>query len=191
MSHFFAYMSRMKYIERWALMRNSYSENIQEHSLQVAMIAHHLALIKNQYFNGQVNPERIAVCAMFHDASEVITGDLPTPIKYFNPEISNAYKDIEHFATQKLLNMLPNDFAERYQSIFEMDNHTETHHIIKAADSLSAYLKCLEEIASGNTEFRQAKKALELKIKSYQLPEADYFIKTYVPSFSLTLDDLD
>ncbi|MBT4838949.1 MAG: 5'-deoxynucleotidase [Methylococcales bacterium] len=190
MSHFFAYMARMKLIARWPLMRNSYVENIQEHSLQVAMLAHALALIKNKYFEGTINPERVALLAMYHDASEVITGDLPTPVKYYNKEIKTAYQAIESEAEKQLVKMLPDDFQEDFHRIFTMENDGNAHVIVKAADTLSAYLKCVEEVGMGNHEFTQAKMALEKKLKEMALPEVSYFLETFVDSFSLTLDEI-
>lgn len=190
MSHFFAYLARMKYIERWGLMRNTVRENIQEHSLQVAMIAHALAIIRNQIYGGAVDPERVAVLAMFHEVSEVITGDLATPIKYFNPEIKNAYKAIEGIAGQRLFAMLPEEFKSSYRELLfpAEDQHWE---LVKAADKLAAYFKCLEELKAGNKEFSQAKKALKAQIAASNLKEVDYFMERFVPSFSLTLDELD
>jgi len=182
----------MKYIERWGLMRNTRNENIQEHSLQVAMISHSLAIIKNKYFNGEVDPEKAAVFGMFHEVSEVITGDLPTPIKYFNPDIKKAYKDIEEVASAKLLKMLPNDLKEEYRTLlFKDDRYEKVWKIVKAADKICAYLKCIEELKAGNQEFAKAKKTLESEIEKLKMPEVEYFMKTFVPSFSLTLDELN
>ncbi|WP_083248277.1 5'-deoxynucleotidase [Desulfuribacillus stibiiarsenatis] len=192
MSHFFAYMSRMKLIQRWGLMRNSHPENIQEHSLQVAMIAHGIAVIKNQMFNGQIIPERVAMLALFHDASEVITGDLATPIKYFNPEIKKAFQEIETVANHRLHKMLPEPLQDQYQAYFFPKQEDDQYWmIIKIADKISAYLKCLEELKVGNEEFKQAEKAILKDIRQYNLPEVEYFMDTYIPSFSLTLDELN
>jgi 5'-deoxynucleotidase len=194
MSHFFAYLARMKYIERWGLMRNTVRENIQEHSLQVAIIAHALALIKNQFFDGTVDPERVAVLAMFHEVSEVITGDLATPIKYFNPDINKAYKDIEGIARQRLFAMLPEKLQPSYQELlFPDDDPQEKRHweLVKAADKLAAYFKCLEELKAGNREFSQAKKTLKTQIYSMELAEVAYFMDKFAPSFTLTLDELN
>jgi 5'-deoxynucleotidase len=192
MSHFFAYLARMKFIQRWGLMRNTRPENIQEHSLQVAMIAHALALIKNKLFNGQVDPARVAVLALYHDVSEVITGDLATPIKYFNPKIKTAYNEIEEVAGQKLFNMLPEQFkADYYSLFFSADEDHENWTLVKAADKISAYLKCVEELKAGNQEFSKAKRAIKTEIVRLNLPEVEYFMEKYVPSFSLTLDELD
>jgi 5'-deoxynucleotidase len=194
MSHFYAYLARMKYIERWGLMRNTVRENIQEHSLQVAIIAHGLAIIKNQIYGGAVDPERVAVLAMFHEVSEVITGDLATPIKYFNPEIKNAYKEIEGIARQRLFAMLPEEFQPSYRELlFPVDGPIERQHweLVKAADKLTAYFKCLEELKAGNQEFFQAEKALKAQIDNLNLEEVNYFMVQFVPSFSLTLDELN
>lgn len=191
MSYFFAHLSRMKLINRWPLMRNVRSENISEHSLQVAFVAHALACIKNRKFNGQINPERIALLAMYHDASEVITGDLPTPIKYHNPQIANEYKKIEKFAQQKLIAMLPKELQQDFQPILDDQYHTEEERaIVKQADALCAYLKCLEELSAGNTEFNLAKMRLEKTLSERYSEEMQYFIEIFVPGFSLSLDEI-
>ncbi len=192
MSHFFAYLARMKFIQRWGLMRNVRPENIQEHSLQVAMIAHGLALIKNRLFNGDVNPERVAVLALYHDVSEVITGDMATPIKYFNPKIKTAYDEIEVVAKKKLFDMLPDSFKADYQDLFFLTGKDGEHWaLVKAADKICAYLKCLEELKAGNQEFSKAERAIKAEIAKLDLPEVAYFMDRYVPSFSLTLDELN
>jgi len=192
MSHFFAYLSRMKFIKRWGLMHNTYPENIQEHSLRVAMIAHALAIIRNRVFDGAVNPERTAVLALYHDASEVLTGDLPAPVKYFNPEIKTAYKAIEAAAARTLFQMLPEILHADYQGLFMPDEADRVHRdLVTAADKLCAYLKCLEEIGAGNPEFSKAEKALRASVDALALPEVRYFLDTFVPSFRLTLDELE
>ncbi|MDD2498155.1 MAG: 5'-deoxynucleotidase [Desulfitobacteriaceae bacterium] len=192
MSHFFAYLSRMKFIQRWGLIRNTCPENIQEHSLQVAMIAHGLALIKNRYFAGEVNPERIMALAVFHEVSEVITGDLATPIKYFNPEIEKAYHDIEGIAKERLHQMLPPELQDEYQSLLFLDDaEKENWQLVKAADKICAYLKCIEELKTGNQEFARAEKAIKNDLEKMNLPEVHYFIEKFVPSFTLTLDELN
>lgn len=189
MSHFFTHLSRLKLIHRWPLMRNVHTENVAEHSLQVAFVAHALAVIKNRKFNGHMNAERMALLAMYHDTSEVITGDLPTPIKYYNSDISDAYKKIEKKAQQKLLNMLPEELQEDFRNLLDDSSGTEEEKmLIKQADSLCAYIKCLEEFSAGNKEFIQAKERLEEKLKKISSPEMDYFIKHFLPSFSLSLD---
>jgi len=192
MSHFFAYLTRMKFIQRWGLMRNTRSENIQEHSLQVATIGHGLALIRNRLFEGQVNPERVAVLALYHDAGEVITGDLATPIKNFNPKIKTAFNEIEGVARQKLFNMLPEALRPDYESLFfgiEADREHWT--LVKAADKICAYLKCLEELKAGNQEFSRAERAIKADLDRIELPEVRYFLDNFGPSFSLTLDELN
>ncbi|MEC6882371.1 5'-deoxynucleotidase [Photobacterium sp. NCIMB 13483] len=190
-SHFFAHLARMRLIQRWPLMRCVETENISEHSLQVAFVAHALALIKNRKFGGNVNPERIALLGMFHDVSEVITGDMPTPIKYFNPTIAEEYKKIELAAEQKLLSMLPEEFHDDYAPL--LDSHKldpENAAIVKQADTLCAYLKCLEELSAGNHEFTKAKKRLEETLAERRTPEMDYFLTTFADSFNLTLDEI-
>ena len=190
-SHFFAHLARMKLIHRWPLMHNVRIENVQEHSLQVAMVAHALALIRNRFFDGQLNPERIATLAMFHDVSEVLTGDLPTPVKYYNPAIKEEYKKIEKIAEQKLIDMAPEPFREDYAELISGDKHSEDEaFIVKAADVICAYLKTLEELSAGNREFTLAKKRLDKMLKDYHSDEVDYFLKQYVPSFSLSLDEI-
>ena len=192
MFHFFSYMARMKHIKRWGLMRNTREENIQEHSLQTAMIAHALALIKNRMFGGNVNAERVLALAVYHEAGEVITGDLATPIKYFNPEIKMAYKQIERVAEEKLVDMLPEALKGDYESlILDRDAEGELYAIVKAADKICAYLKCVEELSAGNSEFEKAKNAIEKTIKEMDRPEVNYFMETFVPSFELTLDELN
>ena len=192
MSHFFAYLSRMKFIRRWGLMHNTYPENIQEHSLRVAMVAHALAVIRNRLFAGKVDPQRTAVLALYHDAGEVLTGDLPAPVKYFNPEIKNAYQEIELAAARKLLDMIPEALKLDYQGLFFAERaDQEPRELVKAADKLCAYLKCLEEIGAGNEEFAKAEKALRSSVDALNLPEIRYFLDMFVPSFRLTLDELD
>ncbi len=191
-SHFFAYMAKMKYIKRWGIMRNTVEENIQEHSLQAAMIAHALALIKNRMFGGQVNPERVMALAVYHEAGEVITGDLPTPIKYFNPEISKEYKKIEAIADDALWNMLPEALKSDFDILIrDQKSEEENYRLVKAADKICAYIKCVEEINTGNDGFKKAKETLEKAISALGMPEVDYFMETFIDSFSLTLDELN
>jgi 5'-deoxynucleotidase len=175
-------------------MHNTYPENVQEHSLRVAQIAHALAVIKNRLFDGSVDPDRVAVLALYHDASEVLIGDLPSPIKYFNPEIHKAYKEVEKSASKKLVAMVPEELADDYRSVLFPDGSEgpeEAHRdIVKAADKLCAYVKCLEETAAGNREFAKAEEALREAVEELELPEVDYFMKTFVSSFKLTLDEL-
>ncbi len=192
MSHFFAYLSRMRFIKRWGLMHNTYPENIQEHSLRAAMIAHALAVIRNRMFGGDVDPERAAVLALYHDASEVLTGDLPAPVKYFNPDIKGAYKAIEAAAAHKLLGMVPEALRPDYEPLLLGNDQDRAHRdLVAAADKLCAYLKCLEEMGAGNHEFAKAEKALRQSVEALDLPEVRYFLDTFVPSFRLTLDELD
>ncbi|SDH42424.1 5'-deoxynucleotidase [Desulfosporosinus hippei] len=192
MSHFFAYLSRMKLIQRWGLMRNTRTENIQEHSLQVAMIAHNLAIIRNMMFDGNLNPERVMALAMYHEVSEVITGDLATPIKYFNPEIKNAFGKIEEIARMRLFKMIPEEIRAEYKGyFFPHENDEDCWEIVKASDKISAYLKCVEELKSGNEEFLKAKNKIEQELQSIGLSEVRYFLDKFIPSFSLTLDELN
>ncbi len=191
MSKFFAYLFRMKYIKRWSLMRSVREENIMEHSLQVSVIAHALALIKNKMFNGMVNVEKTVLLAQYHEVGEVITGDLPTPIKYFNPEIKNAYKDLEKNACQKILKMLPEEMQKEYSEYILPDENSEEYKIVKSADRLSAYLKCVEEVKAGNAEFKKAKASILNDLKKLNRKEVDYYLKEFAPADELTLDELD
>ena len=191
-SHFFAYLSRMKFIHRWGLMRNTQVENIQEHSLQVAMIAHALALIRNRLFAGSLDPQRVMVLAVFHEVSEVITGDFPSPLKYFNPEISRAYSEIEQIASRKLLAMIPSELQPDYRSVlFRAAGDADAWELVKAADKISAYTKCLEELKAGNQEFAKAKDSLRREIADLGQPEVDYFMREFMHSFTLALDELN
>ena len=190
MSHFFAYLGRMKHIIRWGLMRNTQPENIQEHSQQVAMIGYGLATIRNRHFGGSVDADRVATLAVFHEASEVITGDLATPIKYFNPNIKQAYQHIEQVASEKLISMLPEELREDYRPLlFQRDS--EERRLMKAADKICAYLKCLDELKAGNREFEKATVSISKELDGLRLPEVDYFLQHFAPSFSLTLDELN
>ena len=188
-SHFFAYISRMRFIQRWALMRNTAQENVQEHSHQVAVLAHALAVIRNEKFGGQVDAGQVAVAALYHDASEILTGDMPTPIKYFNPGIQKAYKEVEAVAEQKLVDMLPEELRGAYADILTVVDE-DVERLVKAADKLSAYIKCVEELKAGNNEFREAAAQTRKALEAYGLPEVDYFMDTFMESFSLTLDEL-
>ncbi len=188
--HFFAYLSRMRYIKRWSLMRNSYEENVQEHSHMVAVLAHGLALIRNRFFGGTVDPGAVAAAALYHDASEILTGDLPTPIKYYNPAIRDSYKAIESVAQDKLLSMLPAELREDFApALKEADGEIER--IVKAADKLSAYIKCVEEQKAGNHEFRAAAEQIYAALQENPLPELHYFMEHFLPAFELTLDELN
>lgn len=189
-SKFFAIISRMKYIGRWGLMRSTMPENISEHSLETAFIAHVLALYRNVRFGGNVSPERAALLAMYHDVTEIITGDLPTPVKYHNPEIKAEYDKIEEMAKNKLIDLLPDDLKEYYSPLFgKTEEEAELWQIVKAADKLSALIKCMEERLMGNGEFINAERSTLEAVHSMQLPEAEEFIKEFLVSYSLTLDD--
>ncbi len=186
---FFPMISRMRFINRWGLMRNSNSENIQEHSHMVAVLAHGLALIENTHFGGNYDPGHVAVMALYHDASEILTGDLPTPIKYANPDIRRAYQGIEEMAENQLLSMLPQDLQEAFSPIFSSQD-SEIHKIVKAADKLAAHIKCVEEVKAGNQEFCQAKEQTLQALLTYDLCSLQYFIERLLPDFQLTLDEL-
>lgn len=189
-------INRMKLINRWSLMRNTSTENIQEHSLQVAILAHALAVIRKEWFaDGRIcpEPERVIAYAVFHDASEIITGDMPTPVKYFKPELREAYQEAEDEANSRLLAMLPPDMREHYLAYFSKAATAEEqaiHEIVKAADKLAAYIKCVEEIRQGNPEFKAAKDQCWQKVVHMDLPELEFFCNTYLPAFELTLDEL-
>jgi 5'-deoxynucleotidase len=191
-SHFFAYISRMKYIYRWGLMRNTRAENVQEHSLQVAMIAHALAVIGNQRYGEANDVGRVVSVALYHDASEIITGDLPTPVKYFRDDIRDSYKALEAHAERKIVGLLPESLRESFAQVIESERiEPAVLRLVKAADSLSAYLKCIEERAVGNQEFRRAEEFLETKLDEMEdLPAVNYFRQRFVDAFELTLDDL-
>lgn len=186
-NHFYALMSRMKNIIRWGLMRNTRPENLSEHSLEVAQIAHALALINNKRFGGNADPNFVSVVALYHDTSEIITGDMPTPIKYYNDEIKGAYKQIEAAAEKQLVEMLPEDFKDEFHSIYNPDPLTAK--LVKAADKFSALIKCTEELNMGNIEFEVAYKSTLNAIKNLELPEAKVFLEEFIPSFSLSLDE--
>ena len=187
---FFALISRMRYITRWGLMRNTYSENIQEHSHMVAVLAHGLALIRRDILGLHAEPERCATAALYHDASEILTGDLPTPIKYYNPDIKDAYKQIEHISSTKLLDMLPQELRESFAPLVYESDET-VHDIVKAADKLSAHIKCIEELKGGNSEFESAAKQTRLALEEMHLPELDWFMEHCLEPFSKNLDQLE
>lgn len=188
--HFFAFLSRMKFISRWGLMRNSFPENIQEHCLQVAVIAHGLGMVRNTYFNGNINVDKLAVMAMYHDSNEIITGDMPTPIKYYNNKISSAYKDIENISKEKILAFLPKELRKNYEEYFFIEEK-EYKDLVKIADRIAAFIKCIEEEKTGNREFKVAKESILKTIKSNELPEVKFFMENFIPSFSLSLDELE
>ena len=189
-NEFYALMSRMRNITRWSLMRNTFSENIQEHSHQVAMFAHALALIRREvlHLDGP-NPDQCAVVALYHDATETLTGDMPTPIKYYNPEIRTAYKQVERVAGERLIQMLPEQLQEHYAPIIQ-ESDNQIAQIVKAADKLSAYIKCIEEQKAGNSEFESAAKQTMDSMKAMECPELNCFIAACLPAFLLTLDKL-
>ena len=187
---FFAYLSRMRYIDRWGLMRNTFQENIQEHSHMVAVLAHALAVIRRDVFGGEADPGAAAAAALYHDAPEILTGDLPTPVKYYDPDIRDAYKRVEEIAAQKLLDMLPDELRPAFAPLVREDYDPELKRLVKAADKLSAYIKCVEELKAGNSEFKRAAEQTLEALKAYQLPELDYFMEHFLPAFSLTLDEL-
>ena len=189
-SHFFAMLARMKYINRWALMRNVQEESICQHSMETAAFAHALALIKNRLYAGNLNADRAALLALYHDMPEIITGDLPTPVKYYNPEIKDAYKAVEAFSADKLTALLPEDLQSIFAPLLKEESDPETHELVKAADKLSAYIKCVEELSAGNEEYRQAEKQIKASLEASSLPEVAYFMEQFMPAFGLTLDEL-
>lgn len=189
-NNFFALISRMRYIERWSLMRNSIHENVQEHSHMVAVLAHALGVIRRDIFGVPCDPDACAAVALYHDASEILTGDLPTPIKYHDDEIMSAYRRVENLASAKLLAMLPEELRGAFEPILTGETERENHDIVKAADKLSAYIKCIEERKAGNNEFVNAERQTLAALKAYNMPELEYFIENFIPAFEKTLDDL-
>ena len=188
---FFAMISRMKYIDRWALMRNTRSESLDSHSKEVAVIAHALAVIGNKRFGKKYNPDRAAVLGLYHDAHEIITGDMPTPVKYQNNDILTAFKAVEDSANEKLLEKLPDDLREEFAGLLTFAGEDgEMKNLVKAADRISALIKCIEERKAGNTEFKEAEKATLKRIEKMNVPEAQVFIKEFLPAYDLTLDML-
>ena len=190
MSHFFAYLDRLKLIRRWGLMRNTVTENDMEHSMQTALIAHGLAALAKVRYQRDVDPEHVVMMALYHDVSEVITGDLPTPVKYKTPEIQDAYRSLEAHAKEQLLDMLPDDMKPYFQSYIQPDENTCEWQLVKAADRISAYLKCISEEKMGNREFLQAKATILESLEANELPEVQDFMRDFVPSFSLSPDEL-
>lgn len=187
---FYAMMSRMKYITRWGLMRNTIKENISEHSLEVAMLAHSLGVINNVVFKGSINPERLAVLGIYHDVTEIITGDMPTPVKYYDPKIRNAYRDIEIGAKNELLKGMPNELRDVYDKLLVESAEEETEwKYVKAADKLSAYIKCIEEKNMGNTDFLQAEKSIRNTLDGMELPEVRYFLDNFMEAYDKTIDE--
>lgn len=191
MFKFFAFLNRMKYIKRWSLMRSVREENIMEHSQAVAVTAHALALIKNKIYGGSINVNKVVLLAQYHEVGEVITGDLPTPIKYFNPEIKTAYKDLEKGACERLLSMLPEELKGEYAEYIVPDESSEEYKLVKYADRIAAYLKCVEEVKVGNAEFKKAKATIGAELKKADEPAVIYYLKEFAPAYDLTLDELD
>ncbi len=191
MSHFFAYISKMKWIRRWGLMKNTAEENIMEHSWQVAVVAHGLATIKNELFGGNVNAEHIAMLALYHETGEVITGDFATPVKYYNPDMVQAIHSMENLAKERIHAMLPEELRSSYKPLIFPDEKSEEYQIVKAADRICAYLKCVEEIKWGNKEFEKAEAAIKQDLDKIDREEVRYFMDHFVDSFSLTLDELN
>lgn len=188
--HFFAYMARMKYIQRWGLMRNTRPENDMEHAMEAAMVAHAIALMGNSRYERHYDAEYIMALALYHDSCEVITGDMPTPIKHHNPTIRQEYNKLEEVAGNRLLSMLPPDLRGHYEGLIFPDESTPEWRIVKAADRICAYIKCLEEKQAGNLEFEQARKTIKKSIDQIELPEVQDFMKECVPGFNMTLDEL-
>lgn len=186
---FYAMLSRMKYINRWGLMNSTRQENLSEHSLETAIIAHALAVIGNKRLGKSIDANAVAVAAIFHDCSEIITGDMPTPIKYYNNQIKQAYKEIESAATDKLLSRLPEDLREEYEPIFNEEENLLLHRYVKAADKLSALIKCIEELKMGNEEFKTAKQTITKALEKMELDEIKIFMDEFLPAYSLTLDE--
>lgn len=188
--HFFAYMNRMRYIRRWGLMRNTKGENDMEHAFQTAMLAHGIAILGNLRYGRNYNAEHIMAMAMYHDASEVITGDLPTPIKHNNPLIKTEFHRLENMARERLLTMLPEDMRGSYQDLINADETTAEWRIVKAADKMSAYIKCLEEKKAGNSEFEDAGDSTYESIRRIDLPEVQDFVDEFIPGFGMSLDEI-
>ncbi len=188
---FYAYMDRMKYIKRWQLMRSVREENIMEHSQSVSLIAHALAIIHNEVYGGKADVLKVVLYAMYHETSEVLTGDLPTPIKYHNRSIQGAYKELEKNACEKIVNTLPVEMRDQIAPYVLADEACLEYKLVKAADRLAAYVKCLEELRSGNSEFSKAKKSIEEDLHARNMPEVEYFFEHFIPSFELTLDELE
>ncbi len=188
---FYAYLDRMKYIKRWQLMRCVREENIMEHSQAVTVIAHILANVHNKVFGGSADVQKTVLYATYHEVSEVMTGDLPTPIKYYNQSIQGAYKDLEKSACEKIVSTLPEELREEIAPFVLADESSIEYKLVKAADRLSAYIKCLEELRSGNGEFASAKESIEKDLKGRKMPEIDYFLEKFIPSVTLTLDELE
>ena len=190
-SSFFAWINRLRWIKRWSLMRNSFDENVMEHSFEVATIAHSLAIIKNKLYDGNIDVNAVTVQALFHDVTEVMTSDMPSPVKYYSDTIRDAYRTIEKQAGVELLNILPEQLKGSYRPyLIEEKTSTDVHKMVKAADTLSAYIKCRLELSSGNQEFQTSEKKLERALIKMEMPEVDYFVDVFVPSYGQDLDHL-
>jgi 5'-deoxynucleotidase len=190
-SHFYAYISKLRWLQRWGMKRNVINENVMEHSWEVATVVHVLALARNRYFGGNVDVNAVVVAALYHDCSEVTTGDMPSPIKYHSPEITKAYKAIEHQADHELLSLLPDDLKDDFRPMLvEEFIPKEYLSLIKLADTICAYLKCMAEVQAGNVEFSKAEEEVRLRLESMDSPEVTYFLETFAPSYALTLDEL-
>lgn len=191
MHSFFAMMARMKYIERWALMRNANRENISEHSLEVAMLAHGLAIIAKEKCGREIDPNEVALMGVYHDANEIITGDMPTPIKYYDNDIRDAYKRVENVANHTMINKLPDYMKKYYEPLFFQKQGKEYEwRLVKAADKISALIKCKEELRSGNAEFKTAERSTETALENMKLKEVNIFMQDFLPAYELTLDEL-
>lgn len=190
MNNFFGMLARMKYIDRWGLMRNTIDENIAEHSLEVAVIAHALAVIGNVRCGKELHVEHIAMMGIMHDTTEIITGDLPTPIKYYAPEIRDAYKKVENIAANQLLSEIPKDMQDAYRDIL-IEDDSEDWKYVKAADKLSAYIKCIQEKNTGNTDFEKAEMATKKALDDMEMEEINIFISEFLPSYTMTLDEIN
>lgn len=188
---FYAYMDRMKYIKRWQLMRSTREENIMEHSQLVTVLAHALVTVHNEVYGGNADVLKTVLYATYHETSEVMTGDLPTPIKYYNRSIQGAYKELEKSACEKIVNTLPQPMRGEIAPYVQADENSVEYTLVKAADRLAAYIKCLEELRSGNKEFSKAKKSIEADLRGRKMPEVEYFFEHFIPSFELTLDELE
>lgn len=191
-SSFYAYISRMKHIYRWALMNNTSQESLSTHTVDTAFVAHCLGVLRNRRFGGNIDVEHLTMLALYHDCSEILTGDMPTPIKYYNPEIKDAYKKVELVANRKLVSLLPEDMQEDYESLFTHEGEDpELLKLLKAADKISALIKCIEEQKQGNTEFDKARESTENSIRAMNIPEADMFLEEFVPAYGKTIDELN
>ena len=187
---FFAFIGRMRYISRWSLMRSSVPENIQEHSHMTAVIAHALGVVRRDVFHRPCDPNELAAIALYHDASEILTGDLPTPIKYHSRDIRAAYGEVERIAVDRLLQTLPDELRPEYERLFSAGEDESRYELVRAADKLSAYIKCIDERKAGNAEFRSAERSTRERLERLAIPEVDYFMKNFIPAFEKSLAEL-